>query len=297
MAAHCAAREAFMNKLNLFPIPRVKSITAADFRHQYMEALRPAIITDMTSSWPALAKWTPQYFAEKYGELQVKVYNASFAEPGNGYMSNLKQMRFKEYLDLMVTSTMDLRMFAFNIFWHAPELREDIVFPPLANGFARKLLFMFFGCKNSATPMHYDPDLAHLFHTVLYGKKRVVLFHNDQSRNLYKNPFTTRSYIDVDNPDFHRFPRLRYATGYQEILEAGETLFIPSGFFHYMVYEEGGYAICTRRRHPSLAKRLRGYRNLFVDFPIDKIMNKLFAERWFDWKTRKADVAASAGIN
>jgi hypothetical protein len=155
---------------------------------------------------PAVAKWTPQYFAENCGELRVKVYNASFAAPGKSYMSSVNEMAFKEYLSLMLTRTMDLRMFAFNIFWHAPELKEDIRFPPLANGFSKKLLFMFFGCKNSATPMHYDPDLAHLFHTVIHARKRVVLFHNGESRNLYRNPFTTRSYIDVDNPDFHKFP-------------------------------------------------------------------------------------------
>ena len=277
-----------MNKLNLLPIPRVQSITPSDFQTSYMDPLRPVIVEDMASSCPALAKWTPQFFAEKYGDLPVKVYNAGFAAPGNGYMASLKQMPFKEYLSLMLTSTLDLRMFAFNIFWHAPELREDIIFPALANEFSKKILFMFFGCKNSATPMHYDPDLAHLFHTVMYGRKRVVLFHNDQSTNLYRNPFTTRSYIDVDHPDFRKFPRLKNVIGYQEILEPGETVFIPSGFWHYMVYEEGGYSICTRRRHPSLARRLRGYRNLFLDFPIDKSMNKLFPDFWFEWKTKRA---------
>ncbi|MGH7928140.1 MAG: cupin-like domain-containing protein, partial [Candidatus Binatia bacterium] len=154
-----------MHKLKLLPIPRVERITADDFQTLYMEPLRPVILGDMASSCPALAKWTPRYFAERYGDLRVKVYNASFADPGKGYMSSLKEMPFKEYLSLMLTSTMDLRMFAFNIFWHAPELRGDISFPSLADGLSKKLLFMFFGCKNSATPMHYDPDLAHLFHT------------------------------------------------------------------------------------------------------------------------------------
>jgi hypothetical protein len=277
-----------MDRLDLRPIPRVKQLTSGDFQASYMEPLRPVILADMDWFCPGLGKWTPQHLADRYGDLRVKVYDASFASPGKSYMSSIREMPLREYLDLMLTSSLDLRMFAFNIFWYAPELRSDIAFPPVADGFSKRLLFMFFGCKDSRTPMHYDPDLAHLFHTVLYGRKRVVLFHNNQSKNLYRNPFTTRSYVDVDHPDFERFPRLRRATGYQEVLEPGETLFIPSGYWHYMIYEEGGYAICTRRRHPSFVKRLQGYRSLFLELPIDKLMNKLFPEYWFDWKAKRA---------
>src|SRR5688572_6306797 len=108
-----------MNKLKLSSIPRVENITPRDFQTQYMEPLRPVIV-DMASSCPALAKWTPQYFSDEYGDLRVKVYNASFAEPGKNYMASVTEIPFKDYLSTMLTSTMDLRMFAFNIFWHAP---------------------------------------------------------------------------------------------------------------------------------------------------------------------------------
>ena len=203
----------------------------------------------------------------------------------------LEKMPFEDYLDLIMTSSMDLRMFAFNIFREAPELREDIRFPPIANGFKR-LTLMFFGCKNSVTPMHYDLDMDHVFHTVLHGKKRIVLFPNEESKNLYQHPFNTRSYVNVDDPDFNKFPRLKDVTSYQEILYPGETLFIPSGYWHYMVYEEGGYAVCLRCRHSSMAKRLRGYINILVFFPIDKIMSKLFPDRWFRWKEGRANLRA-----
>jgi hypothetical protein len=128
-------------------------------------------------------------------------------------------------------------------------------------------------------------------HTVLYGKKRVVLFSNEESKNLYKHPFNTRSYVDVDNPDFSKFPRLKYVTGYQETLCPGETLFMPSGYWHHMVYEEAGYAICTRCSKLPIARKLRGYVNLLVCFPIDKIMNKLSAEPGFRWTEERGGCA------
>jgi len=277
-----------MSELRLLSIPRVEKLAAGEFRSSYLEPNRPVVIKDLASSWPALKKWTPQFFATKYGSLPVKVYDSSFARAGTSYMSSLRKVLFKEYLDLMLTSSMDLRLFAFNIFWQAPELKQDMLWPDMTQGFSKKFVFMFFGCKGSVTPLHYDPDLPHLLHTVLYGKKRVVLFANEESKNLYKHPFNTRSYVDIDRPDFSKFPRLQEATGYQAIIHPGETLFMPSGYWHYMIYEEAGYAVCTRCAKLPLARKLRAYFNLLVCFPIDKIMNKLTAEPWFRWKEERA---------
>jgi Cupin-like domain len=277
-----------MSELRLLPIPRVENLAAREFRSSYLEPNRPVVIKDLASSWSALKKWTPQYFATEYGSLPVKVYDSSFARAGTSYMSSLRKIPFREYLDHMMTGSMDLRLFAFNIFWQAPELKKDILWPDIMQGFSKNFIFMFFGCKGSVTPLHYDPDLPHLLHTVLYGKKRVVLFANEESRNLYKHPFNTRSYVDVDHPDFNKFPRLRAATGYQSIIHPGETLFIPSGYWHHMVYEEAGYAVCTRCAKLPMSRKLRAYFNLLVCFPIDKLMNKLFAEPWFRWKEERA---------
>jgi hypothetical protein len=285
------------DKLSLIPIARAENLTASEFRKSYLEPARPVVIKDLASTWPALRKWTPEYFLREYGSLQVKVYDRSFIRAGASYMSSLRKIPFSEYLSLMLTSSTDLRLFAFNIFWQAPELKQDILWPDLTKGFSKKCIFMFFGCKGSVTPLHYDPDLPHLLHTVLHGKKRVVLFPNEESVNLYKHPFNTRSYVDVDNPDFGKFPRLKYATGYQAVLDPGETLFMPSGYWHHMVYEEAGYAVCARCAKLPMARKLRAYANMLACFPIDKTMNKLSPKLWFRWKEKRARSLASPSMN
>ena len=80
------------------------------------------------------------------------------------------------------------------------------------------------------------------------GRKRITLFGPECSPRLYRHPFTVRSYVDPERPDFRRFPGLAGVEGHQVVLEPGETLFIPSGFWHHVVYEEGGYSISLRCR-------------------------------------------------
>lgn len=278
--------------LRFDPVARVDNISRADFQRGFLEPHRPVVIRDLAASWPALKKWSPHYFKEQYGQTRVRVYDASFIEPGQTYMSNVQYLSLEHYLDLVLTTSMDLRMFLYNIMSEIPELKDDIIFPPIATGFSRRFIFMFFGCRGSVTPMHYDIDMAHVFHTPIYGKKRVMLFPHGESKNLYRHPFTTRSYVDVDKPDFHTFPRLKNVKGSQVLLEPGETLFIPSGYWHHIVYEEGGYAVSLRSPHQSLAKRMEGVLNLGVMSPIDRIMNTILSDAWFRWKERKAREAA-----
>jgi len=277
-----------MDRIRLTPVPRVSNISATEFRSAYFAPKCPLVITEMASNWPALKKWSPEYFTRHYGSLMVKVYDNSFIRPGMSYMSSLRKISFSEYLQTMLASSGDLRLFAFNIFWQAPELKCDLLWPELTAGFSRKFVFMFFGCKGSVTPLHYDPDLPHLLHTVLYGKKRVVLFPNEESGNLYKHPFNSRSYVDLDTPDFDRFPRLKSARGYEAILSPGETLYMPSGYWHYMVYEDAGYSVVTRCAKLPLAKKARAYVHMVIYFPFDKVMNKLFSDAWFRWKEQHA---------
>jgi hypothetical protein len=263
-----------MSRLKLDPIPRVGCMSE--------------IFKDLAASWPATKKWTPDYLKRKYGGLSVQLHDASYAQPGKHYMKSLRTVSFSKYLDLITTSATDLRMFGFNLYWKAPELLKDVRFPAIAPDFSKRVVLMFFGCKGSITPMHYDVDMKHVFHTVLYGKKRIVLLANEQSRNVYCHPYNTRSYVDVDNPDFNRFPRLKNVAGYEEIIGPGETLFIPSGYFHHVVYEEGGYGVTVRCRHASFERRLRGYVNIVIHLPIDKVMNALLPERWFRFKEQRA---------
>lgn len=274
--------------IKLSPVNKVSSIDQESFLASYYKPLKPVVIQYLSKSWPAFKKWTPEFFKEQHGNKQVKVYDGSFVAAGKNYMSKSKTIPLKEYIDLVMTTSQDLRMFLYNIKSEIPELIDDINFPKLINNVSKSFVFMFFGCKGSVTQMHFDIDMSHVFHTSIRGRKTIYLFSSEQSKNLHRYPFTCRSYVDVENPDYGKYPGLKKAQGYKVQLEAGETLYIPSGYWHHFVYDEAAYALSLRCSSQTLTGKIIGLYNLLVMSPIDRLMNFVSPKAWFNWKEQQA---------
>lgn len=274
------------------PISRINMPSAEEFQADYVRPLVPVVLSNLASAWPASEKWTPAYFIENFGHYKVPVYDASFAQPGGSYMSNIDTMRFDTYLRCVLEEDRDLRMFLYNIVRQIPGLLDDLVFPDLIGGFSTRFVFMFFGCRGAQTPIHYDIDMGHVLHTTFHGKKRFILFPFEQAVSLYRQPFTVRSYVDVLSPDFNRYPALARTQGFDVTLNPGETIFIPSGYWHLTIYEEPGYGISLRAPCDDWTRRLQGFLNLLVLSPCDRLMNKLMSRHWFNWKSSFADARA-----
>ena len=279
-----------MGSLQLASVDALPFVDKANFQADYFRPLKPLVIRGLAADWPAVAKWTPDFFKQVHGQKQVKVYDASFVAAGRNYMSGVRTLALGEYIDLITTTEQDLRMFLYNISAEIPELLEDIDFPGLVEGLSRNFVFMFFGCKGSVTQMHFDIDMSHVLHTAIHGKKTVYLFAYEQAANLHRYPFTCRSYVDVAQPDFDQFPGLRKIEGYRTTLQAGETLYIPSGYWHHFVYDEAGYSVSLRCTSRTWRGKLQGLYNLAVMSPIDRFMNKLSPQAWFEWKRRQASI-------
>lgn len=274
--------------MELSSVDKISSIDQKEFAASYFKPLRPVIMQDLSKEWSACKKWTPEFFKEQHGEKQVKVYDASFVAAGKNYMSRAKTISFKSYVDSVMTTTQDLRMFLYNISSEIPELIEDINFPDLVDGLSKSFVFMFFGCKGSVTQMHFDIDMSHVFHTAIRGKKTVYLFPYEQSENLHRYPFTCRSYVDVEKPDYEKFPGLKNAQGYKAEIGPGDTLYIPSGYWHHFVYDEAGYSVSLRCASKTWIGKCQGLYNFIIMSPIDRIMNMISPQAWFNWKERQA---------
>ena len=275
----------------LSPIDRVDSISREDFVNNYLKPRKPLIIRKATESWPALQKWTFDYLKETVGDVVVPLYDSSKADPSKPINASAAEMKFGDYIDLIQKEPTDLRIFLFDPIKYAPKLLDDYRSPTdLLGGFLDKYPNMFFGGKGSVTFLHYDIDLAHIFHTHFNGRKRVVLFDNKWSERLYCIPFATYALedYDIEKPDFTKFPALDGVEGQEAILEHGDTLFMPTGFWHWMKYLDGSFSISLRAWDKSWGIKAKSLYNLTVQRKFDDIMKKNFKKRYMDWKEKLA---------
>jgi hypothetical protein len=153
---------------------------------------------------------------------------------------------------------------------------------------------LFVGGATSITHLHFDIDLSHILHTQFAGRKRVLLFPHEEQYKLYRKPFEVLSLADFSNyhhlnatPDYNQFPAIKYAKGYEVILDHGDTLFMPAGYFHHMEYLDSGFAMSLRALQSSLTGKLHGAWNLFGMRSIDTVMKKTAPAWWYNNKRKK----------
>lgn len=259
----------------LNPVDTVETISPVDFKNNYLKPRRPVVIKGLTKNWAAREKWTTDYLKQVAGNLQVPLYDNSKVDPSKPINSAAAHMKFGDYLDLIKSEPTELRIFFFNIFKHIPEMLKDIQLPKdLMGGFLESMPAMFFGGSNSVTFLHYDIDLPHLFHTHFGGRKQVILFENKWKRRLYCIPNATYALEDYDvlNPDFEKFPALKGVQGQKVFLEHGDTLFMPTGYWHWMKYLDGSFSLSLRAWDASLLRKAESIYNLAIKGGVDSVL-------------------------
>ena len=271
------------------PVPVVDgtTITREAFQREFYKPQKPVVLRGLWKQYPAYTKWTMDFFRQSMGNIEVGLFGNRKEDLSKTLQVPNAVMRFDEYLNLIEREPTDLRLFLFPVFKHKPELLKDFDYPKIASGYV-KIPFMFFGPANSIVRMHQDIDMSNVFLTQFHGRKRVVLFAPDQSELLYRLPFNVHSTVDVDHPDYDTYPGLNYVKGMSTVIEHGDTIFMPSGYWHHIEYLDGGFGLSVRTLPYGLSMKARGLWNLTVQRTTDNIMRKLNDEKWFAFKKQLA---------
>lgn len=272
-------------------------LTTEYFRQNYLYKSKPLVIKAYSSLFPAGKKWTFDYLKEKFGNFQVGIFDNRI-QTNTAYVKPDLYMPFAEYIDIIKQNKeTSLRIFLFNLFKEFPELRKDFPTPVIMKGVLGKIGFAFFGGKNTTVRFHYDIDASNVLMTQIIGRKRVILVSPEYNKLIYKLPFSSFSLIDPDKPDLKKYPALKYVKGYDFILQPGDALFMPSRYWHYNTYLEGGMAVSYRSIAINTADLYNGLLNTTVRLALDKTLNKFFKEKWTETKKTMAITTASEELN
>jgi len=280
--------------MQLKPVATFDIIDPEVFKKEFYAPGAPVVIKKLAHDWPAFSKWNWDYFRQLVGHKKVPLYHNIKSDAYTPVNKADDYKTFGEYIDMISLGPAAWRIFLFNIFDHAPQLINDFTWPEhLMKGFVKKYPMLFTGGAGSITHMHYDIDLSHILHTQFSGRKRVLMFPHDQQRKLYRKPWEVLSLADFSNyyqdgkVNYEKFPALKLAEGFDFILEPGDTLFMPAGYWHHMEYLESGFAMSLRAMQPSIAGKVKGMWSLIGMRNIDTLMKRTVPKWWYGRKEKR----------
>lgn len=285
--------------LDLQDIPRVKTITKEEFITHYFKPQKPVVIERFIEDWPAYSKWNLDYMKATVGDKIVPLYDDRPVDYKDGFNEPHAKMKMSDYIDLLKREPTKFRIFLWNALKEVPQLQQDYTYPDFGLKLLKGLPMLFFGGTNSHTFMHYDIDLANIFHFHFEGKKEIILFDQKQNDYLYKIPHSliTREDIDFSNPDVEKWPALKKAKGYKTILEHGEVLYMPEGYWHYMKYLTPGFSMSLRAIARNPKNFSKAIYNIFIMRHFDNAMRRIKGQQWIEWKNNQAIVRTHKTLN
>lgn len=228
--------QAQLNRLMPMEIPRRHQLSGDDFLRQHYLANQPVILTGLLDSAPREC-WALERLQQRFGERMVEVQFGRNADPDYemNSIAHKRTMRFGDYVELVASSghTNDFYMTANNDRQNRQALHElwDDV-PKLTDYLTdNQAGFFWLGPAGTVTPFHHD--LTNNFMIQLSGRKRVRLIAPCETPKLYnqRHCFTP---VDGRAIDTQRFPAMAGVPVPECVLEPGEVLFLPVGWWHFV---------------------------------------------------------------
>lgn len=208
-------------------VPRMGMLDAAAFRMHAAKGL-PFVVTGLVGKWP-LSALTPQTLRERFGEMHVRARVGDYVNTAFAPDRAMQDMSLLAYLELVANSAQDLPPYLGNL--ELRELNTLCHWPTYFNKMGPPRFWL--GPSGTVTPLHCDYD-DNIF-AQIWGAKRIFLSPPHHDEFLYPreaNAILFGSPFDPEAPDFEKFPLARQAAMIECIMQPGELLYVPAGWYH-----------------------------------------------------------------
>jgi hypothetical protein len=222
-------------------IERRQFLSPEAFYRDYYYANRPVVVQGWMQKWAAMRMWSPQYLKEKFGSAEIQITTNRSADPDYEFNVHKHKTRTTvgRFVDLVVSGgrTNDYYLVAQNFAIEdtgLSKLVDDLgTIPGVTdpNDTHRSIVSIWFGPAGTITPLHHDG--TNILFGQIYGRKKFRLAPAFELPYMYNNRWVF-SKVDLSAPDYEKYPLLRKADFFELVLEPGEMLFIPVGWWHWV---------------------------------------------------------------
>ncbi|MBJ7313663.1 cupin-like domain-containing protein [Rugamonas sp. CCM 8940] len=208
-------------------VPRLGMLDAKAFRARAAAGL-PFLTSGLVQRWP-LSALTPQTLREHFSHLPVRARVGDYINTAFATDRAMQDMSMLEYLELVAAGRHELPPYLGNL-----ELRELNRLCHWPNYFDKMGPPRFWlGPAGTVTPLHCDYD-DNIF-AQIWGSKRIFLSPPHHHEFLYPreaNAILFGSPFDPEAPDFEKFPLARQALMLEVVVNPGDLLYVPAGWYH-----------------------------------------------------------------
>jgi len=221
-------------------IMRARGVSTMQFLDEYYSANLPVVLLDVAQRWPAVTKWSASYLLELFGNEPIEVMarremDDRFDLNWTLHRFTMPFSRFAQHV-LSSSSSNDQYLVANN------RLLETSAAEPLWHDFAidnRYLdeqqtagkVFLWFGPAGTITQLHHD--VGNVLFVQIHGRKRIRLIDPLETHCVY-NDVLAFSEVDAARPDLETYPKFARTRNYTIVLEPGQALFLPVGWWHHV---------------------------------------------------------------
>lgn len=249
-----------LNK-NIIFLDEIDADETALFQEKYLMNETPVILKGMGKDWPAIKRWSADFFRNTYGHVEVPVCH--YKTKKQELYKNQRKMLLNVYLNLAegnyLSDEVNDPPYLGGWIYHTefPELLDDIdmTLPCFPDNWLYKLpssisippTNLLIGYQQVSSPLHTDSFFVNSVLTMIVGEKKARLVSPSHT-------FAVSNGQDLFNPDIANNVLEQGAEIFEGTILAGDAIYIPPGWWHNVI--NCGFTIAVQNLHVDTCRFL-----------------------------------------